>query len=216
MAARLVRSRLSRDPGIIEAAESAEQYAEETQSDDAFLVAHDAWLEAGDPERAWFMLLATKRHWLERPGPPFVLPADRVAVAQIAARLEQWEATRDDLRVRGPMTDEIIDRIDERAGTSRPTNAELSRLEVWRFLRFQPREAFGYVDRGGVIRTFANDLLATIVTRGATVRPYGRGARIQHVSVAAINGYYYSGTCAVENGNYCKLRRRRPWLRPPR
>lgn len=94
-------------------------------------------------------------------------------------------------------------------------------------MALQPERVFAYYDAnlleryrsdryvvGDGIRTFMGDYLGTVVHRGKVTRPFGNPhARIQHVRVRAINGYYYRGTCALDTGTYCKLRRAEPWFR---
>ena len=190
-------ARTSRDP--TSAAESAEAYARQVNTDAAWLVAADAWEETGDLTRARRMLLHQ---------PSFGEETRR--------RLDAWEDASAEWQARtqhrGGFLPEHIREIGRLAGTPRPTNDQIAILQLADFLRNPPERLFGYYN-GDRITDFVGNEVGTITRRGGATRAYGRGPRLQHVTVHAINGFMYSGTCNLETGTYCKLRRGKAWLR---
>ena len=188
-----------------ERAENLEREAEHTGDPDTWIVASDAWLEAGDATRAWYARLRSDvgrypRGWSNTgplgPGLPLSL-IGRERAAEIAR---------------------AIATVPNEPGVV--TNEERGALELFRFVALQPERVFAYYSPntgllvGDDIRTFMGDYLGRVVHRGRVTHPFGnRHARIQHVQVRAINGYDYRGTCALDTGTYCKLRRADPWLR---
>lgn len=184
-------------------AESAEAHAKRVNTDAAWQVAADAWEIAGNMRRA--------RHaTLRQPG--FGSETRRRLAAWQAAEREFWR--KDQRFRRGGLSREEVLIIDRAAGTTRPTNEEISELEVADFLRDPPLHLFAYYsDDSDLITNFMGAPLGEITRRGARSRAFGRGTFLQHVTVTAINGYYYSGTCNLETGTYCKLKRGKVWRR---
>ena len=171
-------------------AAALEREAEDTDEPDAWTVTSDAWLEAGQAERAWYARL--RAHY----GPGLHL-ITRGRAYEIERALETV-----------PNVPLVV------------TNEERGELELFHFMALQPERVFAYYSDltgahvGDDIRTFMGDYLGRVVHRGRVTHPFGnRNARIQHVHVRAINGYNYRGTCAIDSGTYCKLRRAAPWLR---
>ena len=171
-------------------AAALEREAERTDEPDAWTVASDAWLEAGQVARSWYARLRGRTD-----------PSDNLPLSLIS-RERAFE----------------IERALETYRTV--TNEERGALELFRFVALQPERVFAYYNPntgllvGDDIRTFVGDYLGRVVHRGRVTHPFGnRHARIQHVQVRAINGYIYRGTCALDSGTYCKLRRADPWLR---
>ena len=185
-----------------ERAEALEREAEQTDDPVTWTVASDAWLEAGDEARAWYARVRSR----ERYGTSVGRLISRARADEIARTLEMYSPLR--------------------PSRHRVTNEERGALELFQFMAYQPPRVFAYYDAiddprgstsfhvGDGIRTFVGDYLGTVVHRGKVTRPFGNPhARIQHVHVRAINGYIYRGTCALDSGTYCKLRRADPWLR---
>lgn len=179
-------------------AEALEREAEQTGDLDTWAVASDAWLEAGNETRAWYARLRSRELY----GTSTSKLITRAHAENIARALETYRTSH------------------------RVANEERGALELFQFMAHQPKRVFAYYDpvedpRGATsffvgdgIRTFVGDYLGTVVHRGQVTRPFGNPhARIQHVRVRAINGYIYRGTCALDSGTYCKLRRADPWLR---
>ena len=168
-----------------ERAEALEREAEQTNDPDTWIVASDAWFEAGNPSHAWYARLRSREPYGS-------------SMSRLIARARA----------------EGIARAHENV-----SNDERGALELFLFMTRQPDRLFAYHDGiggthvGDGIRTFIGDYLGTVVHRGRVTRPFRNEARIQHVRVRAINGYNYYGTCALDRGNYCKLRRGGPWLR---
>ena len=159
------------------------------EESDMWVVASDAWSEAGDAARAWYARVRSREPY----GTNHLV--SRWRADEIARALQM------DLHV---------------------TNDERGALELFRFMALQPERVFAYYSTntdgsttvGDDIHTFMGDHLGVVVHRGRIAHPFGnRNARIQHVLVRAINGYLYRGTCALDSGTYCKLRRADPWLR---
>lgn len=177
-------------------AEAAEAHAERVNTNDAWLVAADAWEEASVPNRTRFA-------YLRQPRLHSGLLLTNAEAASIRRRYDAWS------KVAGRQTPA------EMAKISAPTNNEVGLLEIYEFLRDPPTHLFAYYDSGGAIHTFTSGLLGTIVSRGKTARAFGSqaGPRLQYVTVRAINGYYYSGRCNLDTGDYCKLKRGKAWLR---
>ena len=168
-----------------ERAEDLEREAETTDDHDLWAVVSDAWEEDGNRARAWYAFLRS------RGQPNRIITSERAEILGRTLAAMPERPTRDD---------------DDRANRLR------SELEVYDFLTKQPERYFAYHLDDGNIVTFMSDRLGTISRKGRIVRPFGSGGRIQHVVVRAINGFDYRGTCAVENGTYCRLRRAKPWL----
>ena len=172
-----------------------EREAEHTDDPATWAVAGDAWLEVGDPTRAWYTRVRSREPY----GTSVGRLITRAHAEDIAHVLE---------------TDRLASGV---------TNGDRAALELFRFMALQPDRVFAYYATnddwfsvGDAIRTWMGDYLGTVVHRGQVTRPFGNPhARVQHVRVRAINGYIYSGTCALDSGNYCKLKRGKPWLRSP-
>lgn len=196
------RGRSQRDPHS--RAEETEAFADRTRTTASWLVAADAWEEAGDARRARFAALRA-----------LPINADVISnkvAASIAERLERWDAVREDLVGGRGYDQEVEERINEMAGTTRPTNTELGALERYRFLQDPPERLFAYYS-GASLRTFGDDLLGMLHTRGGTTRAYGSGPRMQYATYRGDNGFFYKGRCNLDTGNYCHLRRSREWFR---
>lgn len=181
-------------------AAALEREAERTDDPDAWVVTSDAWLEAGETSRAWYarLLSGYGRH----------LPSGELGPGLPLNLISRERAFRIERALEASRADHIV------------TNEERGELELFRFVVRQPERVFAYYNSnigplvGGYVSTFMGDHLGTIVHRGQVAQPFGNPyARIQHVRVRAINGYMYRGTCAIDNGTYCKLRRADPWLR---
>lgn len=184
-----------------ERAEALEREAEHTDDPDTWLVASDAWLEADNDTRAWYARLRSGygRHLRGAelgPGLPISLIGSERAAAIVRALATV------------PNDPGVV------------TNEERGALELFQFVALQPERVFAYYNTqhgplvGDAISTFMGDRLGHVIHRGRVVHPFGnRNARILHVHVRAINGYNYRGTCALDSGTYCKLRRADPWLR---
>ena len=121
-----------------------------------------------------------------------------------------------------------MERIHRSAGVDREVwDAERGALVSFDFMTHQPDRVFAY-DEDGRLTTFNGDLLATLYSRGAVRRvggtgggsaPRGRrmfsdGAEIQSAVFRGENGFYYHGTCNLETGSYCRLRRGKAWFDP--
>lgn len=170
-----------------ERAEILEREAEQTDDRDLWVVTSDAWHEAGDRARAWYAFLRSRGYPNRRS-----ITADRARTIVDTLITMPEQLTSDDV---------------DRAIVLR------SELEVYNFVTTQPERYFTYYDYDGNVGTFIGAPIGTIIHKGRTVRPFKSGGRIQHVIVRAINGFEYRGTCAVEHGTYCRLRRAKPWLR---
>ena len=168
-----------------ERAEALEREAEMTDDHDLWAVVSDAREEDGDRARAWYAFLRS------RGQPNRIITSERAEIIGRTLAAMPEHPTRDD---------------------DAHTNRLRSELEVYDFLTKQPERYFAYYDDAGNITTFMGDRLGSISREGRIVRPFGSGGRIQYVVVRAINGFDYRGTCAVENGTYCRLRRAKPWL----
>ena len=177
-----------RDPAA--QAWAAEAHAERVETDAAWLVAADAWEEAGDPRRARFAVLRQRQNAITH--------AEASRIRRLLDRYRHEQAAR--------------------GITDTPVNAEISQLEIYDFLLDPPKQLFAYFrepyfHEPGDIITFVGDRLGGVVKFGGQTRAFGRGPRLQHVTVRAINVFMYSGTCNLETGTYCKLRRGKAWLR---
>ena len=171
-------------------AEGAEAYAERVDTSDAWLVAADAWEIAGQPDRARFAILRQS-----------VKAITRAKAQRIRQQLQEGDRQ---MREGTPY---------EKSATNRLTSDEISNLDVYDFLLDPPeRLTTAYSNAAGEIVTFTGQVLGHIVRRGQ--RFYGR-LPSRHVSVHAINGFAYSGTCNLDEdlGTYCKLKRGKAWLR---
>ena len=209
-----------RDPSAT--AREVERHALRENTDAVWLVAADAWEEAGDPVRARYTFLRQPSFGLSLPDPDeAVRTRDRSERWQKALKLHAWNARG----VANPTSwrQEDEPHIDAIAGTRRPTNEELSKLEVFQFALSPPDHLFGYYDREpsaidqsprsapNMIRTFASDPLGRVVEVGGMRN--ARGTRLRHVMVKAINGWYYRGWCNLTTGTYCRLKKTKyPWL----
>jgi hypothetical protein len=110
----------------------------------------------------------------------------------------------------GGYTPAEIRSIERMAGVKKPTNAELSKLEIHDIMRNPPEKLFVYYDKEfRHVSTWMGDVVGTIVQRGRERRPMG--GRVVSVRVRAINGYTYLGTCNLSSGSYCRLRRSTRW-----
>lgn len=181
-----------------ERAEALEREAERFNNLEMWTVASDAWLEAGDPTRAWYARLRARE--------PFGTTVTRLITRQRA--------------------EEIAQKLETYRTSHGVRNEDRGALELFRFMALQPDRLYAYYDPiedqrgpssfhvGDGIRTFVGDYLGTVVHRGRITHPFGNpNARLLHVRVRAINGYIYRGTCSLDGGTYCKLRRGGPWLR---
>ena len=187
-----------------------ERHAEQVDTNDAWLIAADAWEEASQPDRARFAFVRQPR-WINR---TYTAVITGEQAATIRRRYDAWEEAAGGRR--GGLSPADVARIDKIAGTTRPSGNEISALEIYEFLRDPPTHKFAYyssVDKGGTIHTFDGDVLGTIVDRGQTSRVFGRGPTLRHVTVRAINGFLYGGRCNLDTGTYCKLKRGKPWLK---
>ena len=203
---------------------ATERFAEDANDPDAWLVAADAWEEADEPTYAWYARLRASGRGSD------VLP--RRLAEDIRDRHDRLEDARRRLDPRrfdrgGGYTLEEVVRIRVSAGVDRNlSGAELGMLEYFDFMTRQPDRLFAYHEGAG-LRTFAGNLLATLYTRGATRRVGGygggsapsdlrgrTGTAIQHVVFRGENGFYYHGTCNLETGSYCRLRRGKAWFDP--
>lgn len=201
--------RARRDPNSV--AEQMEAYAERAATDEAWLVAADAWEEANSPERARYAYL---RHILFeglRRQHPALLTSEEARWTR--ERYDRWKKAAESLGAGRSWTPEQERRINDIAKTRRPSSAQVSHLEVYEFLRKPPEHLFAYYTDNGQITTFMGDVLGSIVERGSTTRPFGNTTRTQHVTVRAINGFMYNGRCNLDTGTYCKLKRGKSWLK---
>ena len=189
-----------RDPAA--QAWAAEAHAERVDTSDAWLVAADAWELSGHPNRARFAILRQAKY-----NPNVITSAQ---AAEIRQRMDAWDAQWGGRRSLSAAEQEQIRR---RLGFDRPTNEDIGELELHSFLLSPPIHLFVYPRDNGDIVTFGGQVLGRIIESGRFSYAFGRGPRLQHVTVRAINGYYYSGTCNRETGDYCKLKRRKAWLR---
>lgn len=193
-------------------AESAEAHAEQVDTSDAWLVAADAWELAGQPNRARFAILRQAEY-----NPNVITSAQ---AAEIRRKIDEWNAAERALSQSGSRRasyEEDRAAIRRSLGFPYPSNEEIGDLQIYEFLREPPDRLFAYheIDRPPIgtraIRTYNGGLLGTIMELGRITRPYE--TRLQHVRVRAINGFMYHGTCNLDTGTYCKLRRGKAWLR---
>lgn len=203
---------------------AAEAHAEEVQTDDAWSVAADAWEVAGDLGRARLALFRSPRMGAIASS---IIPTTRAI--NIRERWDRWQRAearyRHDTGRHGLLSSADLTSIAAaNSGELRPTEVEMARLYLHDFVREPPARLFGYWERppssddrirglfdANRLRTFNNDVLGTITTVGARRR--ARGTLIVNVTVRAVNGFLYHGTCNLETGTYCKLRRGKSWLR---
>lgn len=184
---------------------SAELNAEREQTDAAWLVAADAWEEAGDPDAVRFALLRQPRLLGPRP----------LLTRATAARFSRGGPQRSGL------------------DAEHLSNEQQSALERFEFVRSPPATLFTYYSddfdphrsRMGIgarpfarlptIHTFMSEPLGLITGYGQVRRAFNRSgsSRIVSVTVRAINGYAYHGTCQLDTGTYCRLKRGKPWLK---
>lgn len=194
-------------------AESAEAHAERVDTSDAWLVAADAWELVGQPERARFAILRQAKY------NPNVITHARAA--EIRQQIDGWNAAGVELSRGGPRRasyEEDRSAIRRRLGYPYPSNEDIGDLQVYEFLRDPPERLFAYRGNAGpgssqYDHTFNGRALGIITRWGGSSRAFGRGPRLEHVTVRAINGFMYSGTCNLETGTYCKLRRGKAWLK---
>ncbi len=112
-------------------------------------------------------------------------------------------------------------RITEAAGVTRPTNEEMSRLEIYEFVTAPPERYFLYVqETTKKATTFMGDVLGDITLGRRYKAPsfgsaYTASERVP-VSIRAINGYTYSGTYYASSGSYARVKRGKPWRQSPR
>jgi hypothetical protein len=105
----------------------------------------------------------------------------------------------------GGWTESEQQQIAKSAGGRRPTNEELSELEVYEFMTSPPERLFAYYNKELTeIHNWMGVRLGRIIWRGHERRQMGG----KLVSVRAIgeNGRTYVGTCNMTGGTYCKLR----------
>lgn len=172
-------------------------------------VVGDAWEEL-EPHRAWYAFLRSRgyaRHIVTR-----------LRAAELEHVIQRYEASpgipaREIDFGFGSLSNDDLEELDARGA-----NKFRGQLELFKFMTEQPKSVYAYSGYGTALAadnvvTFMGDGIGRIVRRGKITRPFGRGGQIQSVGVVGTNGFNYSGTCAVENGTYCKLRRGKPWLR---
>ena len=204
---------------------ATERFAEDANDPDAWLVAADAWEEAGEPTYAWYARLRASgraAHMFPR------RIADDIREREVRYNTAREEFDPQRFRRGGGYSQEEVAEIERRAGGPRPTNSQLGMMELFDFMTTQPERLFAYHD-DAALRTFAGDLVGTLYTRGATRRVGGygggsapsnlrgrTGTAIQHVVFRGENGFYYHGTCNIETGSYCRLRRGKAWFDPRR
>ena len=189
-----MNGRFRRDPR--DNAIRAELHAEREQTDAAWLVAADAWEQAGDLDAARFALLRQ----------PSLLGGRPLLTRATAERF-----------MRGGR---------QRSGTDAEhlSNEQQSALERFEFVRNPPQALFAYYSRtllplrsslDATVGTFTGEPLGVITGYGEVRYAFNRrdSSRIVSVTVQAINGYDYYGTCQLDTGTYCKLKRGKPWLR---
>lgn len=95
------------------------------------------------------------------------------------------------------------------AAPARPTNEELSELELFEFVRDRPDRYFAYYDDDmKQVTTWMGQKLGDIIYKGPVYRTgWWPGARKQRVRVRAVTGDTYAGPCELDAGTYCRLRR---------
>ena len=203
--ARSFGQRRRRDPQMTrQEALRIEEAAEAAKDPDAFRVAADAWLEAGEPERARFMLMHL---WTT---PPIITGRQYRAIQDKIAR---WEHLQNEFKERfGRWPEE--NELDE---SRRPTDLEFLEGHQYEFLRDPPlrtrleigADGKAYLEILGPPRVYVGE-----AKLGGRFRTYGgRGEpNRQAVSIQAANGYRYHGTCSEYGG--CWVRRGRMWIVP--
>ena len=186
-----------------EDARRAEAHAERENTNDAWTVAADAWEQAGDIERARFATLRSPKYGLD------VISPDR--------------ADRIDKLLSGSKRTPRIESIHRHAALARA-------IDVYRFVRRPPRNVFAYyrdlvpgrrttlgvIEANPPVVVFGTGGKLGVIRKTGTVRhAYNRATspRIVSVTVLAINGYWYNGTCNLDTGTYCSLKRGKPWLK---
>ena len=196
-----------RDPQTTrEEALRIEGAAEAAKDPDAFRVAADAWLEAGEPERARFMLMHL---WT---APPIITGRQ---YREIQVKIARWERLQDEFKVRfGRWPDD--DEIDP---SHRPTDLEFLRANQYEFFRDAhsgARLEVGADGKAYIGSILGGDDRAYVgeAKLGGRFRTYGgRGEpNRQAVRIEAANGYRYHGTCSEYGG--CWVRRGRMWIVP--
>jgi hypothetical protein len=98
---------------------------------------------------------------------------------------------------------------EEYAAFGYPTNEELGEVEFYDFMMERPSHLFAYYDKNfKFITGFMGKRLGRIVWDGKPHRVgWGAGGKIVRVRVEGVNGVSYHGTCNLESGTYCKLKR---------
>lgn len=103
--------------------------------------------------------------------------------------------------------------IAKKAGLSHvPSNEEKGRLELFEFHEKRPKDLFAYYEGearvGSAIKTWMGDVVGHVVQRGSEYRA-GRypGTKMVKIRVRSVTGDVYSGSCNLEGGNYCKLKK---------
>lgn len=191
-------------------AEAAELYAQEARDPDAFRVAADAWLEAGDVDRARFNLMYD---WVQQAGD------ELLTTPQYQALLNKLEA-QGEANYRFQISEDRVPQMSELDPSVHTTLDELRAFQKFRFLFDPPEAARLYYDDGGVYLSpypgfglYPSDIEeAAPIYAGRAHQGRGRGRGEQpSVSVEAINGYRYHGTCQFRT---CHVRRGRMWLVP--
>lgn len=155
-------------------------------------IASDAWSAIGEDKLAWYAFVRSKGY------------GGRTISHAKAEELRDWlrdfEAYPRDGAARS-------------ADVWAQANIVKGQLEVFEFMTTQPERWFAYAMEGDRVGNWLSAPMGRTIRRGKPSRPFGTGGRIERVRVRADNGFDYVGTCAVENGTYCKLRRSTPWLR---
>ncbi len=113
----------------------------------------------------------------------------------------------------GGYTPEEYAEIARRAGIKkRPSNVAMGKLELHRFVTQRPERIFAYYKDdarvGATITTWMGDVLGHVIWRGTvTKRGFYPGARMVNIRMKAVTGDVYAGTCQLDSGNYCRLRK---------
>jgi hypothetical protein len=139
--------------------------------------------------------------------------ADRIRRSVDA--FEKARAAHDPKRYKrgGRYEPEEYQEIAKKAGLSHPpTNEEKGRLELFEFHAERPKNLFAYYEGraevGSPVKTWMGDVVGHVIARGSEYRA-GRypGTAMVRISIRSVTGDIYSGSCNLEGGNYCKLKR---------
>ena len=170
---------------------------------ETFLVAVDAYEEAGDLARAGHLRdLAA--------APPSVVVITEREARHLDQQLRRYESARrrfDPVRYQrgGAYEPEELDEIEHMAGGRDLGNTGRGRLDLWRFYMQRPQNLFVYwTADSNYVSDFSGEPRGRIVHYGA--QRMARGVRLLHVRVKGFNGVLYGGTCNADTGSYCRLR----------